>query len=346
MKGIADRSGVTGAMRTHSEIDFVILWVNGADSEWQEAFNRHAENPGDKRQCRYRDWDILRYIFRGFETFTPWVRKIHLVTCGHLPSWLNVNHQKLEIVNHKDFLDEKNLPVFNCNPIEVNLHKIKGLSEKFVYFNDDTFLCKPITEDYFFKNSLPRDMFVFNAIFMDTISHIRLNDILIVNSLFSKREVLRKNYLKLFNLRYGLHQIRTVLLLPWPQITGFYDTHQPQPFLKSTFQEVWTCATQILEKTSKSRFRSRDDVNQYLFRYWQLLKGDFYPKSFSDTATIPVYDVSDIEKASEIIKNKKYRMLCINDELDDVATEQFNAYKYKIIEAFNFVLPNKSAFEI
>jgi len=221
-------------------IDFVIPWVDSADSEWQVAFHQYAETKdGDKRTSRYRDWGNLRYIFRGFETFTPWVRMVHFVTWGHLPAWLNINHPKLKIVNHSDFLDENDLPVFNCNPIEVNLHRIKGLSDRFVYFNDDTFLLKPVSQQYFFKKGLPRDMLVFNAIFMDTISHIRLNDIQIVNSKFRKRAVLLKHFSKIFNFRYGLHQLRSVLLLPWPQITGFYDTHQPQPFLKGNFDAVW-----------------------------------------------------------------------------------------------------------
>jgi len=334
-------------MTGKNEIDFVILWVDGADKEWQEQFDLHAGSlAGDKRNCRYRDWGNLRYIFRGFEIFTPWVRKIHFVTWGHLPPWLNVEHPKLEIVNHRDFLDEKHLPVFNCNPLEVNLHRIAGLSEKFVYFNDDTFILKPLSEHYFFKGSLPRDMLVFNCIFMDTISHIRLNDIQIVDKMFNKREVIRRHFFKIFNIRYGLHQLRSLFLLPWPQITGFYDPHQPQPFLKSIFEEVWTHEKSVLEKTTSSRFRSRDDVNQYLIRYWQLLKGDFHPRSFSDTATIPVYDLSAFETASSIIKKRKYRMLCINDELDDVTEEVFNLHKMILIDALESVLPDKSLFEI
>lgn len=328
-------------------IDFVILWVDGSDSHWQEEFCKYTSNiNGDKRQCRYRDWGNLRYMFRGFDVFTPWVRKIHFVTWGHFPPWLNVRHPKLQIVTHADFIEEKKLPIFNCNPMEVSFHKIKGLSERFVYFNDDTFILKPVAEDYFFRNGLPRDILIFNAIFMDTISHIRLNAIQIVNRRFRKWEVLGKHFFKIFNFRYGVHQVRSVLLLPWPQITGFYDTHQPQPFLKSTFDEVWGFVGETLEATTKSRFRSRDDINQYLFRYWQLLTGNFYPRSFSDTATVPVYDLVDMDRASQIIKKRKKTMLCINDELNDVDNDIFNLHKNKIIDAFDAILPNKSSFEV
>ena len=66
------------------KIDFVVLWVDGNDPTWQEQFNRYA--PKDKQIAidasaeRYRDWDCLRYWFRGVEQFAPWVNKVHFVT--------------------------------------------------------------------------------------------------------------------------------------------------------------------------------------------------------------------------------------------------------------------------
>lgn len=329
------------------EVDFVIPWVDGTDSEWHILFNKYAFSlNGDKRNCRYRDWDSVRYIFRAFDFFTPWVRKIHFVTWGHLPKWLNIDHPKLSVVRHEDFLEEKVLPVFNCNPLEVNLHRIPRLAERFVYFNDDTFILKPLAEDYFFKNGLPKDMLVFNALPIDSIAHIRLNSLQIVNSYFNKHDVLKKNFFSIFNLRYGTHQLRSLFSLPWPQITGFYDTHQPQPFLKRTFEEVWAINKDVLNQTSSSKFRNNSDVNQYLFRYWQLLKGDFYPRSFSDVSAILLKSNADIDKAVRAITSKKYAMFCINDELDNINNDEFGLYKERLIKAFDTILPDKSSFEL
>ena len=91
------------------EIDFVITWVDGNDPDWQKQKMEYSMQPDlsqkqDDRKERYRDWDLLRYWFRGVERFAPWVRRIHFVTWGHLPSWLNKEHPKLNIVNHKDFI--------------------------------------------------------------------------------------------------------------------------------------------------------------------------------------------------------------------------------------------------
>ena len=77
---------------------------------------------------------------------------------GASASWLNKEHPKLNIVNHKDFIPEKYLPTFNSHAIEWNMHRIPGLAENFVYFNDDMFLIKKVRPEQYFKNDLPVDM--------------------------------------------------------------------------------------------------------------------------------------------------------------------------------------------
>src|SRR5699024_4726096 len=141
-----------------NKIDFVLMWVDGNDPEWQKEKEKYdGKSLGDKRNIRFRDWDNLHYWFRSVEKFAPWVNKIHFVTWGHIPSWLNKKHPKLNIVNHKDFLKEEFLPVFNSRAIEINLHRIPDLAEQFVYFNDDIFITKPVKKTDFFVKGLPKD---------------------------------------------------------------------------------------------------------------------------------------------------------------------------------------------
>ena len=169
------------------DVDFILPWVDGNDPNWKESFNNYVSGlDGDKKKCRYRDWDNLKYIFRAFEFFTPWVRKIHLVTWGHLPPWLNLDHEKLSIVRHEDFLSKENIPVFSSHPIEINFHRIPGIAEKFVYFNDDMFLLKKTNKEYFFKKDLPCDVFSLNAITDSKIAHIKLTNIQVINNNFNK----------------------------------------------------------------------------------------------------------------------------------------------------------------
>ena len=103
-------------------IDFVIPWVDGSDPAWQKERDAKAAQLGSMERCdnrseRYRDWDNLRYWFRGVEKFAPWVHKIYFVTWGHLPEWLDVQHPKLVIVRHEDYIPKEYLPTFNSHTI-------------------------------------------------------------------------------------------------------------------------------------------------------------------------------------------------------------------------------------
>ena len=147
------------------KIDFVMIWVDGADPAWRAEKNKYdsSDERGDNTEIRYRSWDNLQYWFRGIEKFAPWVNRIHFVTWGHLPAWINKNNPKLNIVNHKDYIPEKYLPTFNANTIELNLHRIKGLSEQFVYFNDDMFVTAPVKPEDFFRNGRFFDLLAGNG---------------------------------------------------------------------------------------------------------------------------------------------------------------------------------------
>lgn len=112
----------------HSDsIDFVIPWVNGNDPEWiKEKSNFEKQSEGDRRDIRFRDWDNLRYWFRAVEAYAPWVNRIHFITWGHLPEWLNTAHPKLNIVTHQDYIPQAYLPTFNSHTIELNMHRIQS----------------------------------------------------------------------------------------------------------------------------------------------------------------------------------------------------------------------------
>ena len=77
--------------------------------------------------------------------YAPWVRSIFIVTNGQIPAWLNRNNPKVSIISHSEiFAHSYDLPCFNSNAIEANIHKIKNLSTKFIYFNDDFALARPV----------------------------------------------------------------------------------------------------------------------------------------------------------------------------------------------------------
>ena len=330
------------------KIDFVIMWVDGSDPAWLEEKNKYLEKKIDTSNAinRYRDMGLLKYWFRGVEKFAPWVNKIHFVTWGHIPSWLDTNNPKLNIVKHEDFIPKKYLPVFNANAIEIHLHRIKGLTEKFVYFNDDTFLINSLKQNFFFRNGLPCDLWRDNIPYCDKdtdplFEHILLNDKMLICRHFNKKEVIKKNFSKCFNLKYGKRNIRFLLLYKWPYMAGFDNFHVAAPFLKSTFEDLWKKEYDILETTSYSRFRRMVDVNQYVFQLWQIYTGRFTPKSIRETGMF--FDLSNDNSAIfDVIDKQKTNMICINDS--DLSIDYEKVIK-ELAEHFDKILPNKSSFE-
>src|SRR5699024_12847127 len=84
------------------KIDIVKPWVDINDINWQKEKQKYDNNDSkDSRDIRYRDWDLLKYLFRGIEKNIPWVNKIHFITWGHIPTWMNQSHEKLNIVKHR-----------------------------------------------------------------------------------------------------------------------------------------------------------------------------------------------------------------------------------------------------
>ena len=327
------------------DIDFVIPWVDGDDPDWISEYNKYSKTikkNDDARSIRYKDYGLLKYWFRSIEKSAPWVRKIHFITNGQKPSWLNTDHPKLNWVKHEDYIPQEYLPVFSSHPIEINMHRIAGLAEHFVYFNDDMYLLKSVKPSFFFsKKGLPLDSAIFNCIVMSSISHIEVNNLIEINRIFEKYSIIKRNILNWFNPLYGFNNYRNIVLFPWKNITGFFNAHLPQPFLKETFNIVWEKYENICIKTSMSKFRSITDINQYLFREWQLCSGAFSPCSINRRGRC--FDIVKNQKTiSKYLRNPREPLVCINEGNEDNVDEHYD----KIIEDFNYLFPQKSRFEL
>lgn len=332
------------------KIDFVITWVDGSDEKWLEEKSKHVKlKPSNYNNSamRYRDMNILKYWFRAVEKYANWVNKIYFITYGHLPSWLNINNEKLVIVNHKDFIPAEVLPTFNSNSIEMYMHKINGLSNTFVYFNDDMLINDYVKPTNFFKNGLPTDSLVFDCISScnaskteKTMDQITLNNIDLLSKNFDKRTFIKKNFFKVFNFKYGFKNIRTLLLSPWRGFTGFQNPHVGISYLKQTFEEAWNKHHDEFYNATLSKVRSGNDYSHWLFRYWQLASGKFVPKKIKQDKYFSSYD--DLNNIVKAIEKRKYKMICINDSNINI---DFDKFTDTIVGAYEKVLPNKSSFE-
>lgn len=324
------------------EIDLVIPWVDGADEAWLAEKQCVTGAAPDGGVVRFRDWDNLQYLFRGIETFLPFIRKVHFVTWGHLPPWMNTECEKLHIVNHRDYIPAEYLPTFNSNTIELNFHRIDGLAEQFICANDDMFFLQPLTPDFFFRDGMPVDACVEEAhqFFSGSIDHIIGNNLAAINRHFPKKETVRRLRRQWYSPKLKKGLLKNLYMSPFACFTGFHNPHIPFAYCKSTFETVWKAESNALDGTCRHRTRSVEDVNHWLCRYWQFVTGNFIPDGVNRGCFFSIgRDDAAIEAA---ITKQQYPMICLNDDDPNI---EFESAKETLKQLFEQVLPNKSAFE-
>lgn len=334
------------------KIDFVVTWLDSNDSEWKEQFWRLRGGVRPEDNGRYRNWDLFRYWFRAVENYAPWVNKVFLVTNGKYPDWINPNCPKLALVSHSDFIPKQYLPTFNSCAIEINFGRIEGLSEYFVYFNDDFFLNGPVTSDYYFKNNLPCDC---NAEKFGLTPYYSPEDkfrnrikvycdIAVINHYFNRKEVVRQAPWKWYGPHlWGKHYLATLLHHSSKTFEAFALRHNEQPMLKSVIQEIWDTEPQMCKLTC-SQFRQDISLNPYIIRYWQFATNRFQPmrKNYGRYFSLGNDDMESIRRT---LLEGKIQSVCLNDnaQCDD---EAYMRYKQMLHDVFEQKFSQKSSFEL
>lgn len=333
------------------KIDFVVLWLDSNDPEWIKSYNHYRPEKPIQDKARFRNWDIFRYWFRSVERYAPWVHKVYLVTNGKFPDWINPDCEQLVLVRHSDYIPEKYLPTFNSITIELNLGRIRGLSEHFVYFNDDMFINAPVTPEYYFRDGLPCD-YNFESVYRNP-TYSKDNrfgvdidifcDIAVLNSHFNRRQVVRQAWRKWYGRHlWGKPLLFSLLLLSRTRFENFTLFHHEQPMLKSVFHEVWEKEAFFLDQ-SCGRFRKDTTVNQYLIRYWQFATNRFYPMRKKGLMYYN-YNKEVLDDLTKVILEERTTSLCINDT-PNCSEDDFIIASKMIRDAFERKFPHKSIYE-
>uniref|UniRef100_A0A8C0J5N3 N-acetylglucosamine-1-phosphotransferase subunits alpha/beta n=1 Tax=Chelonoidis abingdonii TaxID=106734 RepID=A0A8C0J5N3_CHEAB len=135
-------------------IDGKELTLNPAYLLWDLSAISQSKQDEDISASRFEDNEELRYSLRSIERHAPWVRHIFIITNGQIPSWLNLDNPRITIVTHQDiFQNLSHLPTFSSPAIESHIHRIAGLSQKFIYLNDDVMFGKDVWPDDFYSHS-------------------------------------------------------------------------------------------------------------------------------------------------------------------------------------------------
>ncbi|WP_425834046.1 stealth family protein [Streptomyces fractus] len=278
-------------------IDIVYTWVDGQDPAWMrrratirdEPF--HEESAND---ARYLSRDELRYSLRSVHAFAPWVRRIHLVTDSQVPHWLDTSVPGLNIVNHQALFDDRNcLPTFNSHAIESQLHRIEGLSEHFLYFNDDMFLARPVTPgDFFLANGLTK-FFTSHALIPASAPHPGLQPVSVAG--INNRRLLANRFGRVVTQKFK---------------------HAPYPLRRSVLEEISTQFTDELRITAANKLRSMNDISlpSALYHYYAFHTGRAVPgRMRSGYLDLGTPDLE--ERLTRLLQRRNLQTFCLNDTL-------------------------------
>lgn len=342
---------------TIDKIDIVIPWVDPLDKIWQEdkeRFSPMCNQYKSNDEKFFRDWNTLKYLFRSIEVNMSWINNIHFLTYGHIPKWINTEHPKLKIQIHSSFFKKDHaFPVFSSDAIEMNLSNIPELTNKFIYFNDDEIVVKPVDQSRFFQNGLPVDCllqdlprggWLYRLLrTKDVYPDICKNCLAPLNSLLSKSELNKKDKNYFFSPSYYYKdRIKNRFFNLYKNYLWIKPNHTPQPLLKSTILKCEQLFPQIIRDTANSRFRSKNDICHYLFRNYNLIMGEFKPFNYKDSHCIVLSDY--IHSIKEIDNIDNYTFVCINDS-EFLSHKDYLIIKPLLEKKLKHLFPTKSSFE-
>lgn len=297
------------------DIDLIITYVNGSDRHWVRDYIK-TTGITMPSATRFRSWGTLKYLFRGISRYMPFVRQIVLVVArpSQVPLWVDTN--KVRIVYHEDFIPKNLLPTFNSCTIESFFWNIKGLSDKIIYFNDDMFPIGDMDISTFFTGDSP-------------------------NIKFTEPRTYSKDNIYHSQCRSGMDMITKALNLP-----TFEKGKIIRPYHISTSMTMESmkkvgelCETDIISHSSSLRLVN--NVNQYIYSYYQYFAGEYEPK-IVNYKYFEIYEKTIKDISNEILSGN-YQMLCLNDT-DKI--KDYNRVRYLLTEAFSKKYPAKCEYEL
>jgi hypothetical protein len=324
----ADTSHTT-LFRFREPIDVVYTWVDGNDPAWlarKAAVEPATEiadlNSSATHVSRFHSRDELRYSLRSVAMYASWVRKIYIVTDQQVPPWLNTDHPKIEVVDHSQiFQDPSVLPVFNSHAIESQLHHIEGLSDHYLYLNDDVFFGRPVVPDLFFHGNGVSKFFLSTATL--DIDPPSSQDLPVMSAAKRNRELIEK--------RFGATVIQKF-------------KHTPHPQLRSVLEELEKNYPDEFARVSASRFRHPDDlsITSALHHYYGYGLGRAMP----GTIRYVYWDIArpDIRRRlSNLLRTRDADTVCLNDH--ESSPERIEQQHGMLMNFFERYFPIPSPFE-
>ena len=202
---------------------------------------------------RDRDSGELRYSLRSLDKFAPWFRGDIIIVQGddRPPSWLNLSHPRVRIVKHGSFFkDPSHLPTFNSDAIQVNLHRMAELGERFIYMNDDFFLGAPVKPTDWFRDGKPVMYFEKYV--------IRGGRAYAAELKANKKGVWLS---KIHNTKGLFEDTFPEAVQTRSDLVVHFVKHAPQPVLRHVLEDMEKLWPEEYKRTSMARFRAYDTID-------------------------------------------------------------------------------------
>jgi Stealth protein CR2, conserved region 2/Stealth protein CR4, conserved region 4/Stealth protein CR3, conserved region 3 len=237
-------------------LDVVYTWVDGAFPGYSQLLESYAQTTHDRNPNRYRDnLDLLKFSLRSLERYAgALVRDVYLVTMRpQIPPWLDPSASGLHVVHHDAIMPADELPTFNSFAIVSHLRDVPGLSERFLYMEDDRLFGAPVSLEDFVGDdgalllyakpiATPRAQVAHDA------TQSPWNNALAYCN-------------ALLDARYGAARRGRI-------------QHAPVVFDRESFSQFSREFARELDATRHSRFRGEKNVAvEYLYPYWMLHEG-------------------------------------------------------------------------
>ncbi|MGN0036106.1 MAG: stealth family protein [Bacteroidaceae bacterium] len=308
-----------------TDIDLVYLWVDGNDPQWIAKRNACIGKPTvDSTNCqgRYADNDELKYSLRSVDKYAPWIRKIFIVTDNQVPQWLDTSNPKIRIVDHTEILPPECRPCFNSNVIEHHLHLIPGLSEHFLYANDDMFFNKPVSPETFFA----KDLFPI----------IRLNyRFLRKYVLWFKVRVLKK---PLSTYKLTIHHSAKLVEKRFGTYYPGRTHHNIDSYLKSNYYLTRQLFKDEIDATLMNHMRSNNDIQRNIYSFVALATNCGHLRYVSQHTSFRLH--IDNHKLYDKFLRYNPLLFCMNDSQYSNDTDRKRAKLF-----LSTYFPHKSQFE-
>ncbi len=278
------------------DIDMVFSWVDGTSSEFQRAraqrMQTYVVGAGDDSAARYRQIDELKYALRSVSQYAPWVRRIFIVTDSPRPAWL-AEHPAVTIVRSEEFFaDPSVLPTHNSHAVESQLHNIKGLSEHFIYSNDDMFFGRPVSPEMFFSpGGVTR--------FIEATTRIGLGEPNAARSGFENAARVNRALLRE---RFG-------------RVTTRHLEHAATPLRISVLRDLEHEFPEDFARTAASAFRSATDISvtNSLYHYYALMTGRAVVQEQASVKYIETTLANAASEMDRLLKKRNFDFFCLND---------------------------------